>query len=440
VAIEVCMPQLGLTMLEGEIISWMVSVGDVVHRGQPLAEIETDKIVSELESPGDGIVRQILVKEGDSCVVAGLLAVIAAPGEEYEPTAAQEGPKPAAATQSTSTTRMAEPSPTVIGSHRASPNARRVARERGISLERVSAGSGAGGRIVGLDLQGVPDKPPVPLLAKVTPLARRMAEEAGVDLTRLAGSGKGGRITREDIEQAQRPFGTDSLEVIPLTGVRGLIADRMAASAHSTAAVTLTTEADATELAGLRDQLSNRRGAGIEARVPFDAILVKLVSIALREHPRLNARLSGDGIQVMRDVDIAVAVETDRGLLTTVVKKADTKAVLQIADELAALVARARSGKSHPEDLEGGTFTLTNLGMHEIDVFTPIINPPQCGVLGVGRICPRPVVRGDSVCIRRMVWLSLTFDHRMVDGAPAARFLQCVKKYVEDPDDRLGAL
>jgi pyruvate dehydrogenase E2 component (dihydrolipoamide acetyltransferase) len=222
-----------------------------------------------------------------------------------------------------------------------------------------------------------------------------------------------------------------------MTGVRGVIAARMAESARTAAAVTLTTEADATDLADLRDRLSDRRGEGEQTRIPFDAILVKIVAVALRQHPRLNALLAGDEIQVMRDVDIAVAVDTERGLLTPVLRKADTKGVIQVADELAELVGRARLGKSQPEDLEGGTFTITNLGMHEIDAFTPIINPPQCAVLGVGRVCPRPVVRADGLCIRKTVWLSLTFDHRMVDGAPAARFLQCVKQYVEQPGDIL---
>ena len=194
---------------------------------------------------------------------------------------------------------------------------------------------------------------------------------------------------------------------------------------------------EATDLADLRDRLSDRRGEGEQTRIPFDAILVKIVSIALRQHPRLNALLAGDEIQVMRDVDIAVAVDTERGLLTPVVRKADTKGILQVAGELAELAGRARLGKSQPEDLEGGTFTITNLGMHEIDAFAPIINPPQCAVLGVGRICPRPAVRGDGLCIRMTVWLSLTFDHRMVDGAPAARFLQCVKQYVEQPGNIL---
>jgi len=216
-----------------------------------------------------------------------------------------------------------------------------------------------------------------------------------------------------------------------------VIAARMAESARTAAAVTLTTEADATDLADLRDRLYDGREETAETRVSFDAILVKIVSVALRQHPRLNALLADDEIQVLRDVDIAVAVNTERGLLTPVVRKADTKGIFQVADELAELVGRARLGKSQPEDLEGGTFTITNLGMHEIDAFTPIINPPQCAVLGVGRVCPRPVVRGDGLCIRKTVWLSLTFDHRMVDGAPAARFLQCVKHCFEQPGDIL---
>jgi pyruvate dehydrogenase E2 component (dihydrolipoamide acetyltransferase) len=170
----------------------------------------------------------------------------------------------------------------------------------------------------------------------------------------------------------------------------------------------------------------------------LDAILVKLVSAALRQNPDLNARLVGKEIHLMKEINIAVAVETERGLFAPVIGRADTKGIHQIADELEALVVRARLGKSEPADLQGGTFTITNLGMHEIDAFTPIINPPQCGVLGVGRIWPRPVAQGDVVVVRKMVWLSLTFDHRIVDGAPAARFLRRVKEYIEDPEGKLG--
>jgi pyruvate dehydrogenase E2 component (dihydrolipoamide acetyltransferase) len=434
VAFEVRMPQLGLTMEEGQVVRWMVAVGDQVHRGQPLAEIQTDKITAEIESPGEGFVRHILIKEGDSCAVAGLVAVITAPDEDYSPTQAQEvhpstdpaGPIPAGP--------EAGASAADAGKHRASPNARRLARERGIGLEGIATGSGAAGRIVGSDLKGQPERS----RAKVTPLARRMASAGGVELDHLTGSGMGGRITREDIERSQAASGPPALEVIPLTGVRGVIATRMAESAHNAAAVTLTTEADATELAGLRGLLSSEITGAKTDRIPYDAILVKLVSAALREHSNLNALLVGSEIRVIQDVNIAIAVDTPRGLLSPVVKHADAKNILEIADELAALVDRARSGRSQPDDLEGGTFTITNLGMHEIDAFTPIISPPQCAVLGVGRICPRAVVKGDSLVVRQTVWLSLTFDHRIVDGAPAARFLQRIKQFVERPEGDVG--
>ena len=222
-----------------------------------------------------------------------------------------------------------------------------------------------------------------------------------------------------------------------MTGVRGVIAARMAESARTAAAVTLTTEADATDLAACGPALRQAR-RGRQTRIPFDAILVKIVAVALRQHPRLNALLAGDEIQVMGTLTLPWPWIPSAGCLTPVLRKADTKGVIRVADELAELVGRARLGKSQPEDLEGGTFTITNLGMHEIDAFTPIINPPQCAVLGVGRVFPRPAVRGDGLCVRKTVWLSLTFDHRMVDGAPAARFLQCVKQYVEQPGDILG--
>jgi pyruvate dehydrogenase E2 component (dihydrolipoamide acetyltransferase) len=438
VAVEVRMPKLGLTMVEGEIVRLMVSSGDVVSRGQPLVQIETDKIVSEVESPVDGVVRQILVNEGDTCSVASLLAVITAPGEAYSPAPAIETPLPARAIRSASATHTVEPAASAPGRHRASPNARRLAKEQGINLDRVAGGSGTGGRIIGSDLKAVPPASAGPVPPKVTPLARRMAAEVGVDLREVSGSGRGGRITRRDVEQVQAASPQPILSIVPLAGVRGVTAARMAESARSTAAVTLTTEADATELASLRGQLIHEVGEDVEGRVSFDAILVKLVSAALRRNLDLNSHLVGREIHVMEEINIAVAVATERGLLAPVVRRADTKGVLQIADELAALVIRARLGKSEPADLQGGTFTITNLGTHDIDAFTPIINPPQCGILGVGRIWPRPVARGDVVVIRKTVWLSLTFDHRIVDGAPAARFLQCVKQFIEEPADKLG--
>ena len=234
--------------------------------------------------------------------------------------------------------------------------------------------------------------------------------------------------------------------MLPITTVRRTIADRMAASSHTVAAVTLTTEADATELVRLRKQLKDDAavGAGLasaqdasaQPAPSYNDLLAKLVAQALLEHPMVNARFEGDTIVQAATANIGVAVDTDRGLLVPVLRDVQTKSLRQIARESAALIEKARTGRITADELHGGTFTITNLGMYEIDAFTPIINLPECAILGVGRIVPKQVVvdvDAERVAIRQMVFLSLTFDHRLVDGAPAARFLQRVKQYVERP-------
>ena len=222
--------------------------------------------------------------------------------------------------------------------------------------------------------------------------------------------------------------------MLPITTVRRTIADRMATSAHTVAPVTLTTEADATELVRLRKQLKDDgRPAGSPS---YNDLLAKLVAQALLEHPMVNARFDGDTIVQSATANIGVAVDTDRGLLVPVLRDVQTKSLRQIARESAALIEKARTGRVTVDELQGGTFTITNLGMYEIDAFTPIINLPECAILGVGRIVPKQVVvdaEAERVAIRQMMFLSLTFDHRLVDGAPAARFLQRVKQYVEKP-------
>ena len=220
---------------------------------------------------------------------------------------------------------------------------------------------------------------------------------------------------------------------MPITAVRRAIAERMAASAHTAAPVTLTTEADATELVRLRAQLLEDGRGPVPSYVD---VLAKLVAAALAEHPMLNARLDGDVIRQSAAVNMGIAVDTERGLLVPVLRDVAVKSLRQIAQESAALIERARAGRLTADELTGGTFTITNLGMYEIDAFTPIINLPECAVLGMGRIVAKQVVvdaEAERVAIRQMVFLSLTFDHRLVDGGPAARFLQRVKQYVERP-------
>ena len=225
--------------------------------------------------------------------------------------------------------------------------------------------------------------------------------------------------------------------MLPITTIRRTIADRMAASAHTVAPVTLTTEADATELVRLRKQLKeDGRAASAQPMPSYNDLLAKLTAQALLEHPMVNARFEGDTIVQSATANIGVAVDTDRGLLVPVLRDVQTKSLRQIARESAALIEKARTGRVTVDELQGGTFTITNLGMYEIDAFTPIINLPECAILGVGRIVPKQVVvdaEAERVAIRQMLFLSLTFDHRLVDGAPAARFLQRVKQFVEKP-------
>jgi pyruvate dehydrogenase E2 component (dihydrolipoamide acetyltransferase) len=271
-----------------------------------------------------------------------------------------------------------------------------------------------------------------------------LAQDLGIDLGGVQGSAPGGRIGRDDVVAAvrralaagpapspepDRPTYTDHT---PLSGVRGVIAQRMSESAFTAPHVTLHTEADATDLVAARRQI-NEELAGGGIKISYNALLVALVARALREHPALNACLHEEEIRIYEAVNIALAVDTDRGLLVPVIRDADRLDLVGIQQAGDELIQRALRGASLPNDLSGGTFTITNLGMYEIDGFTPIINQPQSAILGVGRILSRPVDVGGQVGLRQMMTLSLSFDHRIVDGGPAARFLQRVKQLIERP-------
>jgi pyruvate dehydrogenase E2 component (dihydrolipoamide acetyltransferase) len=334
-----------------------------------------------------------------------------------------------------------------------SPRARRVAAELGVGWAGI-AGSGRTGRIVERDIRAAAQRRPV-VDVRASPLARRLAEELGVDLTQIAARQPGRRIERSDVEQAARaapvpaaasapPVGAASAATQPpspsqtaaMSGVRRIIAARLSESAHTTVPVTLTTEADATELVRLRGLISADLD-GNDMRAPsYTDLLTRIVAITLIEHPALNATLSDGTITQHHAAHIGVAVDSERGLLVPVIRDAQSKSVQQIAAESARLIGQARAGQSSHDDLRGGTFTITNLGMYEIDAFTPVINLPECAILGVGRIIARPVVvdeQAETIAVRKMMALSLTFDHRLVDGAPAARFLQRLKHLIERP-------
>ena len=404
---EVVMPRLGWNMEKGTLVKWSKQDGEHIQAGEILFVVEADKATQEVEALESGVLRipPGSPPPGSEVPVGTLLGYLLRPGEEVPSgTLSAEIAAPVAASA---------PTPEAAEVPAAVSPARSAAKEPHIS-----------------------------------PRARRVAEELGIEWKSLKGSGRTGRIVERDIRQAAAypPAPVPAAPVIPafgntapgdvpmpMTFVRRLVAERMAASAQTAAAVTLVTEADATELVLMRKQLTADPS---QPRPSYNDLLAKLVAQALVEHPAVNARLEGDAIVQSETVNMGLAVDTERGLLVPVLRDVQAKPLPWIVHESAALIEAARTGSIDPDDLRGGTFTITNLGMYDIDVFTPIINLPECAILGVGRIVPKQVVvdaDAERVAIRHMMFLSLTFDHRLVDGAPAARFLQRVKQYVEQP-------
>ena len=453
---QITMPKLGLTMTHGTITEWLKAPGDAVRAEEALCIYETEKVSLELPSPQDGVLTQILASVGEAVAAGTPICVVEAADDR------------------SGTTDDRRPS-TENGTVFATPKARALARQHGIDLRQI-AGRGPGGRVHCDDVLAVvaQSRHPSPARAvgsaipagevatiKATPLARRIAAAEGLDLRAVSGSGPDGTITREDVEEAIRGQGvggrgqeavvsatpaaplqslpvervlTSSETVVPLTSLRRVIGERMSQSAFSAPHVTLMTEAEATHLVSARNQLNEELTAnGSGGKIAFNTLLAALVARALREHPQLNARLESDGIHLLSQISIALAVDTERGLVTPVLPGVDGLSLPVVQRGYDALIGRAMAGKSLPDDFMDGTFTITNLGALDVDGFTPIINPPQAAILGVGRIIEKPVAREGAVVIRPMVALSLSFDHRIVDGAPAARFLQRVKQLVERP-------
>ena len=389
-AVEVVMPKFGLTMNDGIIKRFLKQPGEAVSEGEPLFEVETEKVLNEVPAPASGVLVAFLFNEEDTVDCGVVLAVIAQPGEDV---------------QALKTRYRAAPAP-------AQPSAPSSASKA--APQEVSAAP-AGAR------------------RSITPIARKRAEELGVDLARVAGTGPGGRVTREDVERAAAqppaaqapraqaaPGHAAESGVIPFKGIRKTIAERMMQSLHGSAQLTLTTEADVTAAADLRAHL------GREAEFTYTDLMIHAVARALRRHPRLNSQLDDGAIRLREEINIGMAVALDEGLIVPVVRHADRKTLREIAVETKDLGGRAREGKLRIEDVEGGTFTITNLGTYGVDAFTPIINPGEAAILGLGRIIERPVIYRGEIARRSMMTLSLTFDHRIVDGAPAAAFLQTV--------------
>ena len=454
-ASEIVLPQWGMEMQDGTIVRWLKQEGDTVAEGEPIVEVETAKLQTELESTASGVLSRIVAREGEIVPIRGVLCVIAEPGEEIAAPAApaaQASASSAPATQAaTATNGAGAPGVQVV------PAARRLARERGVDLASVR-GTGPNGRILLADVESAlqaPSASPEPVEGRdrvpVVPAARRLARENDIDLATVTGTGPQGRILIEDVEAAilrqaqgegaEAPSAApqpSSDGVVPLTGIRGAVATRMLQSIQSTAQVTLTTEAIVTEAMQLRRGLSRHHAEAAGGNIGPLPVVVKATAEALKRHPRMNAieTTSSDGtaqVQMLPEINIGLAVALEEGLVTPVIRGADSKSLAQLAAENRDLAARTREGRTRPEEISGGTFTITNLGANDIDGFTPIINPPQVGILGVGRVVEKPLIVDGEIAKGETMYLSLTFDHRVIDGAPAAEFLQTVKRLLEDP-------
>jgi pyruvate dehydrogenase E2 component (dihydrolipoyllysine-residue acetyltransferase) len=449
-AVELLMPRLGWTMEEGVFVQWLKRDGEQVRPGDLLYTIEGDKASDDVESFDGGILRipPDAPPPGTTLPVGALLGYIVQPGEPAPFETKDEGRK------TKDERRRTDHEPPAVDderrttngdrrqSHRKdgpaiSPRARRVAGELEVSWAGLT-GSGRSGRIVERDVRAAAGRQAQPAPVRATPLARRVAQELGVDLGQLAADAPGRRFGRADVEQAASAAAPQAPApaATPLSSVRKLTAARLAESARAVVPVTLTTDADASELVRLRGQIAADLAASGLPAPTYTDLIVKLVAVALGEHPALNASFADDGIVQHAAAHIGIAVDAERGLLVPVVRDAGRKSLQQIAAESARLIAEARAGQSRADDLRGGTFTISNLGMYQIDAFTPIVNLPECAILGVGRIQARPVVideQAETVAVRRMMALSLTFDHRAVDGGPAARFLNRVREFVERP-------
>jgi pyruvate dehydrogenase E2 component (dihydrolipoamide acetyltransferase) len=434
---EIVLPQWGMEMQDATIVKWLKQEGDAVREGEPLVEVETAKIETEMESTASGVLAHILVPEGVTVPIRTVLAIVAVPGEQV--------PRPPSAAPATipdpATARTTQPATAVAPTSQAAPQvvpaARRLAQDRGIDLSQVH-GTGPGGRILLGDVQRALDArtatSPAPAASvQVTPVARRMAQQHGIDLSQVRGTGPRGRIVVEDVENAiaaqARPARQPAL-VVPITGMRQTIATRLLQSLQAMAQVTLTTEVDVTDAMQLREGLARHwHDAGLS---PLH-LVVKATARALKEHPRMNAIQKEHEIELAQEINVGVAVSLQEGLIVPTIRRADEKSLAQIARETHDLANKAREGRASYDEVTGGTFTITNLGPYGIDAFTPIINAPQVGILGVGRAVEKPVVYQGQIAKRSMMFLSLTFDHRVIDGAPAAEFLHTVTARLEDP-------
>jgi len=392
---SIIMPRLDIDMEKGSVVEWRKREGEPVQAGEVVAVIMSEKVTYEVESPASGVLARILVEPEVEVPIGTPIAILAEEGDRPEDVEAA---------------------------------VREARRALEAALRAPSAPAVAAAPEVPARAAPAPEaKPGVPERIRITPAARRLAEQYGLDITKIRGTGPGGRITKQDVLRALEELrAKPACREVRLTGIRRLTAEKMARAWEAPHA-SLTVEVDMTRAEELKASLEAEEGI----KLPYDAIFVKAVALALREHPELNATFEGGVVRVHETINVCVAVDTPQGLVTPVVKEADKKPLAQVGREIRELARKAREGRLSMEDVRGGTFTITNLGVFGIDAFTPIVNHPQVAILAFGRVAERPVVVDGRLEVRKTAWLTLSFDHRAVDGGPAARFLMAVKEHVE---------
>jgi pyruvate dehydrogenase E2 component (dihydrolipoamide acetyltransferase) len=418
-ATDVIMPALGVAQEKGTLLNWLKAEGQAVTKGEPLMEVETDKATVEIEAPASGILANVAAFPGDEVPVGNRIAVILAPGEVASP-AALKSPHPLPEGEGIREERAA---PEREGISEGRPRPREHGTGDGHPLPvgegRVEGRSAGRGKIL------------------ASPAAKRIAKEKGIDLASLKGSGPDGAVITEDVlrsatSQAAAPGGPPKIkETVQLTPMRRIVGERMTKSKQTAPHFYLTMDADMTEVTRRRSALKEK---GEQLIPSINDFILRACARALKDFPSLNAAFTDQRVELYSDINIGVAVALEEGLVVPVIRNADRLSLQELSQQSRELADKAQKKKLFPLDYEGGTFTVSNLGMFGVDSFVAIINPPQCAILAVGQVGPRVVPHGEGIAVRPLMTMSLSADHRVVDGAIAARFLQEVKRLLEEPD------
>lgn len=405
-AVEVVMPKLGMAMKEGTVSIWNKEVGDSVGKGEPIASVNSEKIEIDVESPSEGTVLKITVPEGEGVPPGTVICYIGTPGEDIDATIVEE---------------ISEP----------------VKENKAIPIPQSESS---------VTTKTFPGR------VKISPVAKKMAEAAKLDIEKTSGTGPGGRITKEDVQEAiknsreldtpPRPEPVNIVvqaqpiiesKQIPVSGIRKVIAERMYNSLRNSAQLTMNMKVDVTDLITLQKQTAETVQSRYQNKLTVTDFIARAVVLSLQEHGQMNSAYLDGKIHLHKSVHLGMAVALEKGLVVPVIRDADKCSLIELSGNIKDCAARARQGQISNEEMLGSTFTISNLGAYGIDHFTPILNSPETGILGVGAVNDIPVYKGEKIERRSILPLSLTFDHRVLDGAPAAGFLQTVKKYLEEP-------